>query len=163
MRFTAKGRNMNRTLSPFSAETFVAALLVVFAVAQIYAAAHLHMSEDYTLGPGAMPIIYSIGLLMFSGYLLVDAVKKGPKAGRHDGADYKSGILCVLFLLLFISSIYVVGFLLSTVMFCFLFCLFISKIGLVKSVVFSIAWGGTVYAVFDYLLQIPLETGMLFS
>lgn len=153
---------MNRPAFPISAISIVSGLLVIFAVAQIYAALHLSVAEDYTLGPGALPIIYSVGLLLFSGYLLVESLVKGAKAKVED-SNYLSGILCVAFLFIFISSIYVVGFLISTMMFCFLFCMFISHMGLVRSVIFSVIWGGAVYGVFDYLLQIPLEAGFLFS
>lgn len=154
---------MHRHLFPVSALSVVSLLLVAFAVAQLYSASQLPLLEDYTLGPGALPILYSIGLLLFSAYLLFDsAVKVSPRRIQSE-SDYRSGMLCILFLLIFVSSIYVVGFMISTIAFCFLFCQFISKIGLAKSIAFSLIWGGGNYLVANYLLMVPLEAGFLFS
>jgi len=153
---------MNGRSSQLTATSVVSASLLIFAIAEIYAASRLSVTEDYTLGPGALPIIYSVGLFIFSGISLFESISRAPKS-KLEGGNYRYGILCVSFLLMFIASIYVIGFLLATILFCALFCFFISEMGIVRSFIFSVLWGGTVYAVFYYLLQIPLEAGFLFS
>jgi hypothetical protein len=164
---------LGHRLYPLNAEVTVSFLLVAFAAAELYAALRLPMTEEFTLGPGALPSIYAVGLLLFSVTLFVRSVRKAPAskaaAATHGGeapgevTDVKAGLISVALLTLFIAAIYLVGFMISLILFCFLFCLFVSKLGLVKSIVFALIWGGAVFMAFDYLLQIPLESGLLFS
>jgi hypothetical protein len=138
---------------------------VLFSVAELYAAFQLPLSEDFTLGPGALPAIYGVGLLGFSLVLMFESVRKGVRAAddEEEPTDLRSGLIALGLLALFIGSIYLVGFLIALIAFCFLFCLLISKLDLVRSAIFALIWGAAVYAAFDYLLEIPLETGLLFS
>ncbi|QJP14053.1 tripartite tricarboxylate transporter TctB family protein [Starkeya sp. ORNL1] len=153
-----------RKAFPFSMETTVSLLLVLFAVAELYAAFHLPMAEDYTLGPGALPSIYGVGLLGFSLALLFESVRKAPAgADDEEATNLRGGLTCIALLALLIGAIYIVGFLIALIAFCFLFCLLISKLDLVRSAIFAVIWAGAVYFAFDYLLEIPLETGLLFS
>ncbi|MCS0505012.1 tripartite tricarboxylate transporter TctB family protein [Ancylobacter mangrovi] len=153
---------MGNKAFPLNAEIVVSAFMVAFAAAQVYAANQLSLSADYTLGPGALPMIYSVGLLICSAAVLFESVRQGGSDGVGEKNSMR-GVLCILLLVLFVASIYVVGFLFSTIVFCFLFCQFFSGLGLVKNIAFSVIWGAALYAAFHYLLEVPLEPGLLFS
>jgi hypothetical protein len=171
---------MLRRIQLLGIERFIAALLVIFALIELYGALHLSVSEEFTLGPGALPVIYAVGLVIFAGILVVSPGKKAPPvienpvvsededptAGENEAApaqDYKAGGLTFVLLAVFIVSIYLVGFFGGTIVFSFLFTKFITRWPLPKAVAFSLIWGGALYYGFDHLLGVQLDPGILFG
>lgn len=159
-------------IQSFGAERFTALLLIIFAVTEFYGAMQLSMSEQFTLGPGALPAIYSVGLLIFSTVLLIQPSRKAPPIlegsadGEHDPGpvcDYRAGIITFALVAAFIASIYFVGFLGGTIMFSLLYVLLISRWPIHQAAIFAVIWGGAVYYGFDRLLGVQLETGVLFG
>jgi Tripartite tricarboxylate transporter TctB family len=155
-------------------EFLVAVLLVVFALVEMVGSLELHMGEEFTLGPGAMPLIYSTGLLIFAGLLLwtsrpkrtAIAVKaKTPDEEKEEAPalDYVAGIKTFLLVVLFVAAIYYVGFLIGTALFAFLQLKLVMRVTLAKSLLFGLLWGGGLYFAFEHLLEVQLEPGLLFS
>jgi hypothetical protein len=163
-RFTAR-------LQSLGAERLTALMLITFAVVEFYGAMQLSMSEEFTLGPGAMPAIYSSALLIFSFLMLIQPTRKAASdheassEGGHEEVvcDYRAGGITFGLVAAFIASIYFVGFLGGTIMFSLLYVLLISRWSVLQATAFGLIWGGAVYYGFDRLLGVQLETGILFG
>ena len=151
-------------------ERFVALLLAIFAIAQLTQALQLPLGEEFTLGPGAAPLIYALGLLIFAGLLALTASpKERASPERLDeqmdetGRNYPAGILTFFLLILFVVSIYLVGFLVAMIIFSFLHLIFVMRMDLPRAAVVALLWGGGLYYTFAHLLHVQLEQGMLFG
>jgi hypothetical protein len=163
-------------LTSLRVDFLVALLLVVFALVEMIGSFELHLGEEFTLGPGALPLAYSCGLLIFAGILLYTsrpkhiAAKIAEQADAPDrdkdeapALDYAAGAKTFLLVVLFIASIYYVGFLAGTALFGFLQLKFVMRASLSKSLLFGLLWGGGLYFAFEHLLEVQLEPGLLFS
>jgi hypothetical protein len=151
-------------------ERFVALLLGVFAIAELTQAMQLSIYEEFTLGPGAMPLIYGVGLLIFAVLLGITASpkEKAPPERPDEkmdepGRNYRAGIVTFGLLILFVVLIFLVGFLPSLIIFSFLHLCLVMRLSLLKAAVFSLLWGGGLYYAFDHLLEVQLEPGLLFG
>ncbi|HVT51929.1 MAG TPA: tripartite tricarboxylate transporter TctB family protein [Dongiaceae bacterium] len=151
-------------------ERFVALLLGVFAIAELTQAMQLSIYEEFTLGPGAMPLIYGVGLLIFAVLLgLTASPKEKAPPERPDekmdepGRNYRAGIVTFSLLILFVVLIFFIGFLPSLIIFSFLHLCLVMRLSLLKAAVFSLLWGGGLYYAFDHLLEVQLEPGLLFG
>jgi hypothetical protein len=158
-------------------EFFVALLLAVFALVEMYGALELPMAEEFTIGPGAMPLIYSAGLLLFAGALLYGDWRKhraqstaeaspskvAAEKKDHPTVDYAAGVKTFLLVTGFIAAIYFVGFLISIAVFGFLHLKFVMRMPLLKAAIIGLLWGGALYYAFAHLLEVQLEPGILFS
>lgn len=163
-------QSLTSRMQSLGSERFIALLLIAFAVAQLYGAMQLSLSEEFTLGPGALPVIYSIGLLIFSGWLAISPSQKAPPIIETDAEvepaparNYRDGALTFGLVGLFIFSIYFIGFLGGTVIFSLLYVVFITRWPILKAAAFAVIWGGSVYYGFDHLLGVQLEPGIFFG
>src|SRR5262245_27906816 len=143
-------------------ERCIAVLIFIFGLIELYGATHLSVSEEFTLGPGALPIIYAVGLLIFAGILALWPGKKAPpvienpvesEASEADkkalpARDYKAGAVTFGLIGVFIVSIYLVGFFGGAVLFSFLFTKLITRWPLLKAGAFALIWGGALYYAF---------------
>jgi hypothetical protein len=163
---------MLRRIQSLNVERFIALLLIVFAVAELYAAMQLSVSEEFTLGPGALPVIYAVGLLIFAGILAVwpsqksPGVIENPVVSKDEAVpvrDYRAGGLTFALIFVFIVSIYLVGFFGGTVIFSFLFTKLVTRWPVLKAAALALIWGGALYYGFDHLLGVQLEPGILFG
>lgn len=162
-------------LAALRVDFIVALFLMVFALVEMVGSLELHMGEEFTLGPGAMPLIYSSGLLIFAGILLYHArprraaieamaeVKASEEKEEAPALDYGAGVKTFLLVVLFIASLYYVGFLIGTAVFAFLQLRFVMRVSLPKALLFGLLWGGGLYFAFEHLLEVQLEPGLLFS
>jgi hypothetical protein len=162
-------------LTSLRVDFLVALLLVVFALVEMVGSFDLHLGEEFTLGPGALPLAYSCGLLIFAAILLYTsrpkrAAKIAEQADAPDrdkeeapALDYAAGAKTFLLVVLFIASIYYVGFLAGTALFGFLQLKLVMRASLSKSLLFGLLWGGGLYFAFEHLLEVQLEPGLLFS
>lgn len=159
---------MSGRIAGLGAERFVALLLGVFAVIELSSAVHLPVSEEFTLGPGAMPLIYGAGLLIFAAILAIRPTQKRVAAASGENRDapardYKGGAITYALLILFIASVYFVGFFIGTALFSFLYLKIVMRSPLHKAAMFAVIWGGALYYGFDHLLEVQLEPGLLFG
>lgn len=160
---------MRNKIGSLGAERLVALTLMIFAVAELYAASHLALTEEFTLGPGAMPLIYGVGLLIFASVLAARPQKGTPlqvDAAEGEDApvrDYRSGGITYALLILLIASVYFLGFLVGTILFSFLYLLLVIRWKWFKAAMFGVIWGAALYYTFSHLLQIQLEPGLVFG
>lgn len=169
---------MLKQIRTLNIERFICGVLVVFALLQLYGASQLPVSEEFTLGPGALPIIYSVGVVVFAGILLIWPTKKAPPpiqnpvvseaevAGETEvlpAPNYRAGVLTFAFIALLIASIYALGFFAGTSIFSFLYTRFITRWPLPKAIAFALIWAGALFYTFDHLLEVQLEPGVLFG
>ncbi|HVZ01676.1 MAG TPA: tripartite tricarboxylate transporter TctB family protein [Dongiaceae bacterium] len=154
------------------AERLIALLLIIFAVAELYAALQLSVSAEFTLGPGAMPVIYSVGLLIFALVLAIWPAQKAPPVIENPVdveeepvviGNYRIGVITFVLVAVFVASIYFVGFFGGTAIFSFLYILLVLRWSVIKSAAFALVWGGALYYGFDRLLGVQLEPGILFG
>jgi hypothetical protein len=159
-------------LQTLGAERFIALLLIIFAAAELYGAVQLSLSEEFTLGPGALPVIYAVGLLIFAVTLAIwpsqnaRPIVEGTDVKEEETLpirNYRDGIVTFTLVALFIFSIYFVGFLGGTIMFSLLYVLLIARWSVLQATAFAVIWGGAVYYGFDRLLGVQLEQGILFA
>jgi len=143
-------------------ERLVALILVLFAIAELYAARRLALSAEFTLGPGATPMIYGFGLLVFS-FILLLRPSRGAAGGGEEAARISDGVVFFVLLVALAVGIEFVGFLISTAAFAFLSLMYVMRIGLPKSALFAVLWSAGLFYVFKQILQVPLEPGILFS
>jgi hypothetical protein len=165
-------KNMLRRIQTLSVERFIAALLVVFALIELYGALQLSVSEEFTLGPGALPVVYGVGLIIFAGILLIWPSQKAPPvienpvAGEDEVVsvrNYRAGVLTFALVVVFIAGIYFVGFFGGTAIFALLYLTLVMRWSVLKAAASAVIWGGALYYGFDRLLGVQLEPGMLFG
>lgn len=168
---------MLKQIRTLNIERFIAGVLVVFALVELYGATQLSVAEEFTLGPGALPIIYSLGVVMFAGILFIWPTKKAPPliqnpvmsegdAGREEALptpNYRAGALTFAFIAVLIASIYFLGFFAGASIFSFLYTRFITRWPLAKAIAFALIWGGALFYTFDHVLEVQLEPGVLFG
>jgi small-conductance mechanosensitive channel len=155
-------------IASLGAERFIALLLGVFAVVELSSAVHLPVSEEFTLGPGAMPLIYGVGLLIFAAIPAIRPSQKRVSAAPAESQDapprdYRAGAITFALLILFIASVYFAGFFIGTAIFSFLYLKIVMRSPLHKAAIFAVIWGGALYYGFDHLLEVQLEPGLLFG
>lgn len=165
---------MSERFHALGAERLAALLLITFSVAEFYAALKLSVSAEYTLGPGAMPIIYSVGLFIFATALLLQPSKKastsigaaieaGDESEPAPSPNYRAGVILFALVAAYIASIYVIGFLGGTILFALLYLLLVARWPVMKAAAFAVLWGAGIYVLFVDVLEVQLESGILFS
>lgn len=169
---TLSAESLAARIQSLGAERLIALLVIAFAIVEFYAAMQLSMTEEFTLGPGAMPAIYAAGLLVFATVLLIQPSPKtsaiietsvADEAETGPVGDYRAGVVTFLLVAVFIASIYFVGFLGGTIIFSLLYVLLVARWPVLQAIVFGVAWGGAVFYGFDHLLGVQLEPGILFG
>jgi putative tricarboxylic transport membrane protein len=154
---------MNRGLALLNAERLIGGFLVLLGAAELYAATGLRVGAEFTLGPGALPIVYALGLILFAALLAFRRTERGTSERAESGAELRSAVLFFGLLLLFAAVTALAGFLIALLLFSFLTLILVVKWSLVKSALFSAIWSLALYAVFRFVLKVPLESGSLFS
>ena len=93
-----------------------------------------------------------LGLLIFAVLLALTASPKEKSSPEHPnekidetGRNYPAGILTFSLLILFVVSIYLVGFLGGTVIFSFLHLILVMRMKVLQAAVVSLLWGGGLY------------------
>ncbi len=130
----------------------------------IYGGVRLPVTERFTLGPGAMPLIYSVGVLICAILMWVRA--PGRKDGSFKNALERPGRYGLVFLILNFAlglTVYILGFAIGLILFCFLALVLVKGWRLYRALLFSIAWSLTIYMVFTLLLDVPFLKGVLFE
>ena len=149
-----------------SADLVVGLTLAAFGCAELWSASSLPISADFTVGPGALPIAYSSGLIVFSVLVVLGALSsKDAGATQHlqTSQSIYQGLSLLALMIIFIAIIYVIGFLASCIVFSITLSYFICKVSKMYSLFFGIVWSLAIYSLFKYALQVPLESGILFS
>lgn len=138
--------------------TLALALMAVGAVG-IYAASGLSLWDEYTVGPGATPIIYGIGVLVCGAWVL--ARPAAPSAIDLGPLFTRAVILAVLMAALAASLDYI-GFTVGLFAFSLAALLLVSRMKVLPAILFASIWVALLYGGFVYLLKIPFPRGAFF-
>jgi hypothetical protein len=140
--------------------------LGLFAVAAIAAwgISDLPFWEEFTLGPGAAPAIYLVGLgicaLAIAARPAADSVVRFPALFMPPNRD---ALLLFVFVALLTASVYLVGFAVGIFLFSVAVLMTVQRWRLLPALVFSAVWAAALQLVFAHLLRIPFLTGVLFG
>ena len=136
--------------------------VALVSVLGLVGAAQLSMTRASNIGPGAMPMAYSIILLAIS-VMLFFSDKDQPKIEwrglfRHPTVDALIffGLNFVMFFL-----IYLIGTVPAMLAFSILSLLCLKRLSVPMTLVFSGCWVGSLYVIFVALLKVPFATGIL--
>lgn len=138
--------------------------MVFIGSACIYGSVRLPVAERFTLGPGAMPLIYSVGVIICAILIWVSAPSQ--KDGSLKSALEPPGRYGLVFLILNFAlglTVYVLGFAIGLILFCFLALVFTKGWRPYRALLFSIAWSLSIYILFTLFLDVPFLKGVLFE
>ena len=145
-------------------EKLFSVFMFFIGVVGFYGSIHLPVAERFTLGPGAMPLIYSSGVIIFGTlmWVLAPSRKDGSfKAALRPPGRYGFIFLILNFVLGFI--VYLVGFAIGLILFCFLALFFTKGWRPYRALLFSVAWSLAIYILFTIFLDVPFLKGALFE
>ena len=146
-----------------SRERLFALLLILLGVIGLYGSFNLNFYEKYTLGPGAFPLIYSIGLIICSICLFIKSKdKKFISLRSFFVQPALRGLIFFLLLFLMAGLIYYFGFLIPLFIFSIVGLIWIEDWRFSKAFLFSSAWILFVYILFVKLLKVKLLQGIFF-
>lgn len=154
-------RQRPQLLSP---DLLIGLTLLAFGCAELSSASSLPVAAEFTLGAGALPVIYSIGLILFSALLVLSALLGKNAPQRQARATHVSNGLKFLGLIFaFAVLIYLIGFLLSSIVFSISMSYLVCGLSWKRAIIFGLIWSVSIFVLFNYALKVPLETGLLFS
>jgi hypothetical protein len=125
----------------------------------------LPLLTTHNIGPGFLPLVFSLGLL-FCAVLLFFLDKSEEKFHVREsllqGAPGKALVFFLLNVMMLILM-YFFGPLPAMIVFSILALISLKRLTLSKLTVFSIVWVGILYFIFAVLLKIPFEKGIIFE
>jgi putative tricarboxylic transport membrane protein len=133
-------------------------------VVGFYGSIHLPVSERFTLGPGAMPLIYSSGVVICA--ILIWVLAPSRKDASFKNVLGRPGRYGLIFLILnFVLGfiVYMVGFAIGLILFCFLALFFTKGWRPYRALLFSVAWSLAIYILFTIFLDVPFLKGAIFE
>ena len=143
-----------------SVDRFFHICMISLGMIAVYGAMTLPILDDYTLGPGGMPILFAIGLITCSFILLITSDDKSSIRWRSFiEAPGLRGFLFVLFLMALGGLVYIFGFMVSIFMFTFFGLIILEKWKIHTSFLFSVIWIAVIYVVFVMFLNIRFLEG----
>jgi putative tricarboxylic transport membrane protein len=121
--------------------------------------------ERFTLGPGALPLIYSLGVLLFAIALFVMALKgqKNEILNAIPTIPVKYGLLFFFFNCALALSVHLIGFTVGLFLFSFSSLLYIDGWKIKKALLFSVIWTIVLYVLFKFIIGVPFIEGFLFE
>lgn len=123
------------------------------------------MGDGGVYGPGFYPKLLAIGISFFGIVIMFEKPKSIDNTG-HFTFNINKLILTVAILIIYPISMYVVGFLISSLLFLSLSVIYLehlkTKREILKALVFTFVFVAIIYFVFERLFMIVLPSGMLF-
>ncbi|MFZ7101447.1 MAG: tripartite tricarboxylate transporter TctB family protein [Peptococcaceae bacterium] len=137
-------------------------IMAAISLAGITGSFSLRMVRGTSLGPGMMPLIYSILLLILAAIFFI-------QKDNSEKIDWKAlmqppvieGIIFYVLNLVMLLLFYLFGTVASMAIFCIAAQLMLKRMRWKKAVLFSVVWVAALYTLFVLVLQIPFETGIL--
>lgn len=122
----------------------------------------LRMLRGTSLGPGMMPLIYSVLLLILSIIFFIqkDNSEKINWKALMQPPSVEGVIFYILNLVMFLL-LYLFGTVASMFIFCIATLLILKRMKWKKAVLFSVTWVAALFVLFVLVLQVPFETGVL--
>ncbi|MDD4843250.1 MAG: tripartite tricarboxylate transporter TctB family protein [Anaerotignum sp.] len=116
-------------------------------------------------GPGMWPGIIAACLVVVSIVLLIKSIRM-PKEVAEKVSEKINGnkrvMISVIGLVAYVASLYILGFIVSTVIMLFAFIQWFSKGKLWKNALISVVTTLLIYCVFRFLLNVPVNFGLFY-
>lgn len=144
-------------------ERLLCICMMLIAGIALYGTRELPLEARYTLGPGAAPLFYSLLLIISSSAVFFMAGNLRPMSFKSliSGQGSRGALLFVMFIGLS-GLVYVLGFMVSILLFTFAGLVLIEDWAYPKALLFSIAWTFVLHLIFVRFLAARLIRGFLF-
>ena len=146
-------------------EKYLSIFLVLIGALGVWGSLKVPIAERFTLGPGALPLIYSLGVLLFSITLLVTTLR-GQKGETPNTVSEPPGRYGWLFFLLNCAlalSVHLIGFTIGMFLFSLLSLIYTDGWKVKKALLFSVIWTISLYILFKHIIGVPFIEGFLFE
>lgn len=147
------------------ANVIVSILCAVLGLGIIFISSGYPSAEAYGTGvpgPGLWPIVISVVMLGCAALLMMKTLKMKPEENEEVvlwSADTRRVYISMLVLLIYTIILEYVGFILSTIAMLFLFIQWFAKKSWIKNLVISVLVTMIIYAVFKWVLNVPIDFG----
>lgn len=146
-------------------EKYLSIFLVLIGALGVWGSLKVPIAERFTLGPGAMPLIYAAGVLLFAVMLLVMTLK-GQKAEAPDAVPEPPetyGLLFFLFNCALALSVHLIGFAVGLFLFSVSSLIYVGRWNIKKALLFSVIWTIVLYVLFKVIIGVPFIEGLFES
>ncbi|MFZ4437645.1 MAG: tripartite tricarboxylate transporter TctB family protein [Syntrophales bacterium] len=146
-------------------EKYLSIFFILIGALGVYGSLKVPIAERFTLGPGAAPLIYSVGVLCFAIALLVIAFRghKDKILNVIPTIPPKYGLLFFLFNCALALSVHLIGFTAGLFLFSFSSLIYIDGWKIKKALLFSVLWTIVLYVLFKFIIGVPFIEGFLFE
>jgi hypothetical protein len=149
----------------WSNEKSLSIFLVLIGALGVWGSLKVPIAERFTLGPGALPLIYAVGVLSLAIILFVIAFRdkkdETPDALPKMPGTY--GLLFFLFNCALALSVHLIGFTVGLFLFSLATLICIGRWKVKKALLFSVIWTIALYVLFKMIIHIPFIEGLLFE
>ncbi len=145
-------------------EKMLSSIMILVGGLSVYGALKLPLKEEFTLGPGATPLIYAVGVIVFAAAMAFTASSKNTGSFRKMiEPPGRYGLLFFAFFVLLTVLVYFIGFTIGLFLFSLFSLVFAKNHKPLWAAVFSAVWTASLYLIFVRLLNIPFLKGTLFG
>lgn len=146
-------------------EKYLSVFLVLIGALGVWGSFKVPIAERFTLGPGALPLAYAAGVLVFAAALLVKTMK-GRVAGEASAIPEPPGTRGLFFFLLNCAlalSVHLIGFTAALLLFSVSSQIAIGRWKFKKALLFGVMWTAVLYVLFKVIIGVPFIEGYLFE
>jgi hypothetical protein len=146
-------------------EKYLSLFLVLVGAVGVWGALKVPIAERFTLGPGALPLVYSAGVLLLSITLLVTTLRR-QKVETPNALPEPPGTYGLVFFLLNCAlalSVHLIGFTVGLFLFSLLSLIYTDGWKVKKALLFSVIWTIALYALFKHVIGVPFIEGFFFE
>ena len=136
--------------------------ILLIAVGGFFGGINLSIVDGYNVGPGAAPVIYATCVIVCTIALLIRTFRQEKPAKTISFLNRK-GFMYIVLCVLFPIAVYLIGFLISLLVFSAINLVFLEKIDYKKALPLAIIWSIALFWVFKEVFSIPLFAGILFN
>ena len=146
-------------------EKYLSIFLVLIGALGVWGSLKVPIAERFTLGPGALPLIYAAGVLLLAVALLVMTLK-GQKIETPNAVPEPPGTYGLLFFLINCAlalSVHLIGFAVGLFLFSLSSLTYVGRWKIKKALLFSVIWTIALYVLFKIIIGVPFIEGLLFE
>jgi hypothetical protein len=144
----------------FSAERLSGIFTIIVGVVGVAAAIQLPLTEEFSFGAGMTPLVYGVGLLIFSLIVIAQSKDAHPiDIMQLTELPARNGALLLLLMVMLAVVMDFVGFTLSIFAFTFSVLIMIVRQQALQALLFAVCWSMFLKLVFEFLLEVRLPVG----
>lgn len=142
-----------------------AMMTAILSILGIYGSSSLQMFRGgNNIGPGFMPMVYSIILILLSAYFILKDKDQAKMSLRQIFDQHTiPGWIYYIFNYLMVFLIYLIGMVPAMAVFGVASQYILKRQSLLWATIFTVLWVAAIYILFVVLLQVPFEHGLLFD